>query len=215
MLTSGVRSRVVSWVAAALCAAAVTGPAASQTLASLPKPGTIGQIEPTGRARPVQAWISFCERYPGECDVNRAEPAQVTLTPKVWRALNAVNRHVNKTIRPLTDMEHWGVVDRWDIPDDGAGDCEDYQLLKRKILVEQYGLPKRALRMTVVIDEEGEGHAVLMVRTDEGELILDNKRQDVLAWQDTGYVFVKREGQEGREWVSLGDRSSPVTTANR
>ena len=66
------------------------------------------------------------------------------------------------------------------------------------MLVEQYGVPKRALRMTVVIDEQGEGHAVLMVRTDEGELILDNKRDAVLAWHQTGYIFVKREGQDSR-----------------
>ncbi len=74
MLTSGFRSRVVSWVAAALCTAAVTGPAASQTLASLPKPGTIGQIEPTGRARPVQAWVGFCERYPGSARLTSHSP---------------------------------------------------------------------------------------------------------------------------------------------
>ena len=28
----------------------------------------------------------------------------------------------------MTGLEHRGVVDRWDFPDDGYGDCEDYQL---------------------------------------------------------------------------------------
>jgi predicted transglutaminase-like cysteine proteinase len=65
------------------------------------------------------------------------------------------------------------------------------------------------------VDEQGEGHAVMMVRTDAGDFVLDNKRATILSWQDTGYVFVKREGQENRDWVSLGDRSSPATTANR
>ena len=114
----------------------------------------------------------------------------------------------------MTDLEHWSVVDRWDIPDDGYGDCEDYQLLKRKLLAAK-GLPRRAMRMTVVIDEQGEGHAVLMLRTDRGDFILDNKRNAILPWQKTGYVFVKRESQDGTEWASLGARSSPVTTANR
>jgi predicted transglutaminase-like cysteine proteinase len=159
--------------------------------------------------------VKFCERYAGECGLNTAEPATVKLDARTWKTLNAVNRKVNTTIKPRTDMEHWGVVDRWDLPDDGAGDCEDFQLLKRKILVEQYGMPKRAFRMTVVIDELGEGHAVMMVRTDEGDLILDNKRSAILPWHETGYVFVKREGQDGREWVSLGERTSPTTTANR
>ncbi len=189
--------------------------AEAQTFASLPKPGSVGRVETTGPARPVLAWTRFCERYVGECDVDTSEPASVVLTSRLWRHLNVVNRQVNATIKPTTDLEHWDVVDRWDIPSDGAGDCEDMQLLKRKILIEQHGLPRRALRMTVVIDDQGEGHAVLMVMTDEGELILDNKRGAILPWHATGYVFVKREGQDGREWVSLGDRSSPITTANR
>lgn len=204
-------------VTAILATAAMLVPhvAGAQTFASLPKAGTIGRVDPTGTARPVQAWFKFCERYGSECDVDPSEPSTVTLTTRVWRTLNSVNRQVNASIRPTTDLEHWGVVDRWDVPADGAGDCEDIQILKRKVLSEQHGLPRRAMRMTVVIDEQGEGHAVLMIRTDEGELILDNKRNAILPWHETDYVFVKREGQDGRDWVSLGDRSSPVTTANR
>ena len=59
------------------------------------------------------------------------------------------------------------------------------------------GLPRRAMRMTVVIDELGEGHAVLMVRTDQGDYILDNKTSSILPWDETGYVFIKRESQSG------------------
>ncbi|WP_375459750.1 transglutaminase-like cysteine peptidase [uncultured Enterovirga sp.] len=224
MRTNGVVTRGWSRIAAnavaalflATTAVATSGmQAASQTLAALPKSGSIGRIEGTGIANPVRAWTKFCQTYAGECDVDPSEPATITLTPRLWKMLTTVNRQVNDAIRPVTDMDHWRVVDRWDIPSDGAGDCEDIQLLKRKTLVEQYGLPRRALRMTVVIDDQGEGHAVLMVRTSEGELILDNKRNAVLPWHETGYVFVKREGQDGRDWVSLGDRSSPITTANR
>lgn len=206
-------------IAIALASAALgtllSGSAEAQTYAALPKPGMVGRIDASGPARPVKAWTVFCERNARECDVNVSEPASITLNAKTWRNLNTVNRKVNAAIKPTTDQDHWGIIDQWDIPTDGKGDCEDIQLLKRKMLVEQYGVPKRALRMTVVIDEQGEGHAVLMVRTDEGELILDNKRDAILPWHQTGYVFVKREGQDGRSWVSLGDRSSPVTTANQ
>ena len=114
----------------------------------------------------------------------------------------------------MTDLEHWGTADRWDFPDDGYGDCEDYQLLKRKLLAEQ-GLPRRAMRMTVVRDDQGEGHAVLMIRTDHGDFILDNKTSSVLSWHQTGYVYVKRESQTMVGWVSLGGAISPVVTANR
>jgi predicted transglutaminase-like cysteine proteinase len=71
------------------------------------------------------------------------------------------------------------------------------------------------MRMTVVIDEKGEGHAVLMIRTDRGDFVLDNKTNAVLPWHDTGYIYIKREGQSGPAWVSLGGASSPTVTANR
>ncbi|KQT45417.1 transglutaminase [Methylobacterium sp. Leaf456] len=184
----------------------------AQTVASLPETGTAA--EQGAPARPVAAWNDFCLRHPSECAVDTAEPAIIALTPAVWQALSSVNRRVNARIKPITDAAHWGVVDRWDFPDDGFGDCEDIQLLKRRMLIERR-LPRRALRMTVVIDEIGEGHAVLMVRTDRGDLILDNKTNAVLPWQRTGYSFVKREGQDGKAWVTLNNGASPVTTANR
>jgi predicted transglutaminase-like cysteine proteinase len=138
----------------------------------------------------------------------------VALTPRLWQIIVTVNARVNGMIKPLTDQDHWGVPDIWDFPHDGAGDCEDYQLLKRKLLVEA-GLPRRAMRMTVVLDERGEGHAVLMIRTDRGDFILDNKIASVRPWHETGYVYIKREGQDGLTWTSLGGATSPVTTANR
>ena len=121
---------------------------------------------------------------------------------------------MNRQIKPATDAEHWGVVDSWDFPGDSKGDCEDYQLLKRKMLVDA-GLPRRAIRMTVVIDEEGQGHAVMMVRTDRGDFVLDNKRDAVLTWEKTQYTYIKRESQAGVGWVSLGGIASPTATANR
>mgnify|MGYP002654042283 CR=1 FL=1 len=106
------------------------------------------------------------------------------------------------------------VADRWDLAEDGSGDCEDFQLLKRHLLAKA-GLPRRAMRMTVVIDEKGEGHAVLTLLTDRGDLVLDNKTSAVLPWHQTGYTFIKRESQDAIAWVSLGGLSSPATTANR
>jgi predicted transglutaminase-like cysteine proteinase len=167
-----------------------------------------------GEARAVFGWVSFCQRHPDECAFSPVEPASIALTPRTWQLIVSLNRRVNTDIRPLSDQEHWATADRWDMPTDGMGDCEDFQLLKRKLLAEA-GLPRRAMRITVVVDEKGEGHAVLMLRTDRGDIILDNKTNDILPWHDTGYIYVKREGQEGPAWVSLGGVSSPVITANR
>jgi len=170
--------------------------------------------EPAGRAGPTPAWIRFCEQSPDECTVDTFEPEIITLDADSWKAIVTVNEQVNAAIIPVTDQDHWGVLDRWDYPDDGMGDCEDIQLLKRRLLVEA-GLPRRPMRMTVVADEEGQGHAVLMVRTDRGDFILDNKRNRVLPWQETAYRYVKREGSENQAWVWLGEQIGPVATANQ
>ena len=101
-------------------------------------------------------------------------------------------------------MDHWGVVDRWDYPTDGKGDCEDYALLKRKILMAA-GYPRQALLMTVVKDHEGEGHAILTIKTNRGEYVLDNLDDKVMAWSDTGYTFIKRQSQEDPNlWQTIG-----------
>ncbi len=163
-----------------------------------------------GRATPTTAWVEFCRRLPAECRIDTSEPARLTLTLETWATLVAVNERVNAAITAMPDREHWGVQDRWDYPDDGIGDCEDIQLLKRKLLAEA-GLPRRALRMAVVYDEAGEGHAVLMALTDRGELVLDNRRNAVRPWHQTGYTYLKREGSDGPAWASLVGRLIPAT----
>src|SRR3954471_7261212 len=169
--------------AASLVAAASSSDAKGreQKTAGLPNTEQLPEFQQT---TPLWAWADFCNRHQSECAAYAAEPSVVRLTKASWDAINAVNRHVNATIKPLSDQDHWGVVDRWDLPEDGYGDCEDYQLLKRKLLAER-GLPRRAMRMTVVIDELNEGHAVLMIRTDRGDYILDNKTNAVLPWEQT------------------------------
>ena len=190
----------------------LSGATQAQTVASLP--ANAQAIENNGSARPVAAWNDFCRRHPSECAVDTSEPAKVAMSAETWKTIVAVNRRVNGRIKPMTDKAHWNVVDRWDFPDDGYGDCEDYQLLKRKLLRER-GLPQRAMRMTVVIDELNEGHAVLMILTDRGDYILENMTNAVLPWDETGYVYVKREGHDSMAWTSLGGVTSPTATANR
>ncbi|MBZ6075492.1 transglutaminase-like cysteine peptidase [Microvirga puerhi] len=208
-----VSSRIVRTAFIAVSLLAPVTLAQAQTVASLPPAGQ--SIHEMGSAKPIMGWVKFCEKYPSECAVNTAEPQTIELTPQVWKLITSVNQRVNSTVKAVTDMDHWGVVDIWSFPDDGKGDCEDFQLLKRRILAEN-GLPRRAMRMTVVIDELGEGHAVLLVRTNQGDYVLDNKTSSVLPWERTGYVYIKRESQAATGWVSLGGiTTSPTTTANR
>jgi predicted transglutaminase-like cysteine proteinase len=159
-------------------------------------------------------WIDFCARYAGECEARSAAPRDIVLTGQAWKDLVRVNKWVNEHIRPVTDMEHWGVVEQWDYPDDGKGDCEDYALLKRRMLI-QAGWPREALLMTVVRERNGDGHAVLTVKTDKGEFVLDNQVADILLWSETSYRFVKRQSQGNPNvWVSLGDPRPATSTAS-
>jgi predicted transglutaminase-like cysteine proteinase len=163
--------------------------------------------------RPPAGWVEFCARQPGECASTTTAPRDLTLSPEGWKDLVRVNKWVNETIKPLTDLEHWGVVERWSYPDDGYGDCEDYVLLKRRMLI-QSGWPRGALLVTVVRDQKQEGHAVLTVTTDKGDYVLDNQTQDILLWSETGYRFVKRQSQSNPNvWVSLDDSRPAIATA--
>jgi predicted transglutaminase-like cysteine proteinase len=171
----------------------------------------------TGEAtRPPIGWVEFCIRYKPECVTKVSAPRDVVLTAKAWSDMIKVNTWANQNIKPVTDLEHWGVVEQWDYPDDGKGDCEDYVLLKRRMLM-QAGWPREALLITVVRDKKGDGHAVLTVRTNRGEFILDNQEAEILPWNKTGYRFVKRQSQSNpNTWIALGEpHSAPATVSAR
>jgi predicted transglutaminase-like cysteine proteinase len=188
---------------------------------------TAGLATPTARAasdqqlyvglgaptRPPIGWSDFCIEYAPECDTKPLEARDVVMTPKAWRDLSGINKWVNESVWPITDMDHWGVVERWNYPDDGYGDCEDYVLLKRKMLL-QAAWPRQALLITVVRDHNGDGHAVLTVKTDKGEFILDNQNPEILLWSETGYHFVKRQSQtDPNNWIALGEPRPNIATA--
>jgi predicted transglutaminase-like cysteine proteinase len=199
-----------------------TGFAAAALAASLaiPQAKAAGEhpifISVGGAARAPIGWIEFCSEYTPECDTKPLEARDVVLNATTWKDMARINRWVNDKIKPITDLEHWGVVERWNYPDDGYGDCEDYVLLKRRMLM-QAGWPRQALLITVVRDKRGDGHAVLTVKTDRGEYILDNQNEEILLWTETGYRFVKRQSQrDPNVWVALGDpRPAGVTAASR
>jgi predicted transglutaminase-like cysteine proteinase len=160
-------------------------------------------------------WVDFCKRRPEECALGKLTPVDVRLTKKTWGRLNRVNKLANDAIEPMTNLDHWGtIVDHWDYPVDGKGDCKVYALYKRKLLVEQ-GFPRQALLMTVVRDLDGEGHAVLTVKTDRGEFVLDNLTDAIRPWDATGYKFVKRQSQsDPNMWLDLGGVRASETAAS-
>lgn len=159
-----------------------------------------------GPAQPPYGFVRFCETNPKHCTQQQGvAEARITATPERLIELDEVNRYVNEAIKPVTDQDYYGVTEYWTIPD-SYGDCEDYALLKRKILIER-GWPASALLLTVVRDEQGDGHAVLTARTSQGDYILDNKVADVRVWGSTPYQYVMRQSYVNpRVWVSLEEK---------
>ncbi len=163
-----------------------------------------------GSTLPPYGFIRFCESNSSECRQGPMTEARFDASRDRLKELDTINRHVNKIIEPTTDMELYGEVERWTIPTT-KGDCEDYALLKRKMLIER-GWPISSLLMTVVRDEKGEGHAVLTARTAQGDFILDNKTDEIRAWNKVVYTYVMRQSYiDPRVWVSLDpkDATSP------
>ncbi|GAA6211778.1 hypothetical protein NBRC116602_15190 [Hyphomicrobiales bacterium 4NK60-0047b] len=158
-----------------------------------------------GNSKPPIGHVRFCQRYPRDCDKYRQITNKISLNEERWRQLVRINRAVNRDIKPVTDQEHHGTIEYWDYPT-GSGDCEDYVLLKRRLLANN-GWPENSLLITVVRDEEGAGHAILTVRTKQGDYLLDNKRDEVTVWNKVPYRFVKRQSaRHPKYWDSLYPR---------
>jgi predicted transglutaminase-like cysteine proteinase len=178
-------------------------------LASL-APGVFAAVAATPPAMRINGWSNppvgygdFCKNFPQEC-VPIGGAAAEALTVHHWQDLEEVNTFVNRIIIPETDLEAHRREELWTLPEI-YGDCEDFVLLKRKWLMER-GWPSGALLVSVVFDEVGDGHAVLLARTDGGEYVLDNKTDVIRPWYATAYRFVKRQSVEDpNRWVSLGD----------
>jgi predicted transglutaminase-like cysteine proteinase len=172
---------------------------------------------PVGARAPVPiGWTQFCSTYAKVCDTQPSAPRDVVLDDEALNDLGRVNTWVNHNIKPEPDMDHYGMIQWWRFPDDGAGACHSYALLKRRMLM-QAGWPREALLMTIVHEDfgRGEGHAVLTVKTDRGDFILDNLTDDIRLWSNTTYGFYKRQSQaDPNVWVWLSDpRTVEVTGA--
>lgn len=149
--------------------------------------------------------VEFCKKWRSECGRTGASPVVMKLTRARWDELLTINARINRAVKPVTDQDLYATAEIWTYPD-GAGDCEDYVLLKRRTLIER-GWPAGALLITVVRDTSGGGHAVLTARTDRGDLILDNQIEAVLPWFRTPYRYIKRQSEtNAAQWRSVSDQ---------
>ncbi|HWU17244.1 MAG TPA: transglutaminase-like cysteine peptidase [Devosia sp.] len=146
----------------------------------------------------------FCKTRPAECRANKNVVSAMPLDEARWSQLLQINANVNANVVPVADTDLYQVDEFWTYPN-GYGDCEDIALAKRRELINA-GWPVSTLLMAIVKEADGGGHAVLIVRTDRGDLVLDNQDGAVRLWSDTPYHYVKRQSQANAgQWVDMLD----------
>jgi predicted transglutaminase-like cysteine proteinase len=155
------------------------------------------------------SFVKFCLDYPSDCPKS-AGPRRVRLTSGRMAELSSVNRAVNASIRPRPDtstLRYW----RLDVD---AGDCNSFAVQKRHELIRR-GWPAAALALTVAKTARGEGHLVVTVRTNQGDLVLDNLKSNIVPWQKAGYQWIMRQSEGNPQfWVELnGGQAGPVGAA--
>lgn len=143
------------------------------------------------------------------------EPVEITYAPPSGRApaksavvrhLIEVNTEVNKAVRFRSDDLLFGTDDFWALPvmgRDGVlmGDCEDYALMKRSRLLAE-GYSPDDLSLAIVRTLRGDIHAVLLVATDEGEMVLDSLTPLVGTWKQSRYSLIARQAAgDAKTWL--------------
>ena len=133
------------------------------------------------------AFVKYCSRNKNRCKAGEAE--EIKLSNTVFSTLEKINHQVNRSIRPRNE--------RKDVWQDNVtvGDCEDYALTKRAKLMD-LGFSASALRIAVATTPSGIGHAVLVVSTDRGDFVMDNRNGELKAFDHTDLTWLKIQGQK-------------------
>jgi predicted transglutaminase-like cysteine proteinase len=162
------------------------------------------RMDSRGVAFPPPAFKSFCAHEPRLCGSTGSKKS-VTLTPGRRAELESVNVAVNRRISEVSDRQSVGKDDDWRLPTT-SGDCEDIAILKKAELMKR-GWPASVLLLTVA-RSGGEGHVVLTVRTDKGDLVLDNQTNAIRDWSRSPYRYFARQSQSQHgKWERIGKSS--------
>ena len=146
----------------------------------------------------------YCKQYRFDCALLTEDTQAPQFSKKLWNDLIEVNSFSNHSIKPMTDLEAFNKEEIWLYPST-VGDCEDYVLMKRQMLMKR-GWPASSLLITVVLQENGEAHAVLTVRTDKADYVLDNLTDVIMPWNETPYRYIKRQStRHSGMWTDIAD----------
>jgi predicted transglutaminase-like cysteine proteinase len=153
-------------------------------------------------SRPI-GHVELCQSKPSEC---RRQGVAKHLPPANLPALRSINVSVNRSIKPLSDQKHFGVRERWSYPSK-EGDCEDFALAKRKALLRR---GYSASNLLLAVGHNGiEPHTVLVVRTRDGDFVLDNQTDAILSVSAARVSIRKIQSpSNGGEWLTVTGKTS-------
>lgn len=147
---------------------------------------------------------NLCQNHPWAC---AAGTSDAPLTPETLADVVKVNRSANRAIQSITDLDQYDVAEHWAMPGPEGGDCEDFALFKKQALIEAGVSPDRLL-IAVVLDRRDNPHAVLVLRTDRGDYVLDNVTNRIVTWDRTGYTFISMQNPEDPSgWVTVFEQA--------
>jgi predicted transglutaminase-like cysteine proteinase len=157
-----------------------------------------------GEAPMPAGYLALCQSSPRLCNFGKERKSRgvevARLTPARFRELQDVTASVNRSMRPVADRTRFHTPDRWTVGG-AVGDCEDFAITKRKLLMAK-GWPAAAV-LVAIVTLRGAQHAVLVARTDGGDFVLDNLNSSVTPWRNTNYVWQKIQGPDEFGWRAL------------
>ncbi|PZU85209.1 MAG: hypothetical protein DI528_12795 [Shinella sp.] len=151
-------------------------------------------LEEKAAALAPYAFVRFCVETPGECEPKHGAE-EVGMSTDIAIDIASINKSVNHGIAPRNDRrgrDVWTLSPRY-------GDCDDYAVTKRRKLIEA-GLPARSVRLAIGRTPEGQGHAVVIVRTSTADLVLDNRSDAVKRVNEVDLVWIKIESADNPKW---------------
>lgn len=168
---------------------------------------SIDARRPSADIVPIRAQVppppgaqSLCSMYDWACAKSNR---QMLIGDDTMKTVRAINARANRSIRSISDYNQYRIAERWALPTQRGGDCEDFALYKKRELI-RAGIPAEQLLIAAVLDRKRQSHAVLVLRTGTQDLVLDNLTSRIVPWQKTGYTFLRlQDPRQPARWVSV------------
>lgn len=145
------------------------------------------------KARAPLGYQMMCLKTPAACRGGGA--SKEAISKDEMATLKRVNSSINRSIKPKHDATG---ADVWTV-NATSGDCEDYALAKRAALIKA-GFSPSALRLAYVKTRLGADHAVLIVKSNKGDLVLDNLSKSIKPLSQSGLRLISMAGANPKKW---------------